>query len=88
MSNKQLRTSFKLSALSLLIATFLTCCELEGDDGCLAFIGLERMGGVMVYDVTNPYQSRFVDYFYNRGTVEGAEATGDLAPEGMVFVDA
>ena len=60
----------------------------EIDGRSYAFIGLERMGGVMVYDITNPYQSRFVDYFYNRGTVEGAEATGDLAPEGMVFVDA
>lgn len=60
--------------------------EIDGRN--YAFIGLERMGGVMVYDVTNPYQSRFVDYFYNRGTVEGAEVTGDLAPEGMAFVDA
>ena len=30
----------------------------------------------------------FVDYFYNRGTVEGEDITGDLAPEGMKFIDA
>lgn len=53
-----------------------------------AFIGLERMGGVMVYDITNPYDVQFEDYFYNRGVIEGADITGDLAPEGMVFVPA
>lgn len=54
----------------------------------LAFIGLERMGGVMIYDVTNPFNVSFVDYFNNRGVIEGAEITGDLAPEGMTFVPA
>jgi hypothetical protein len=53
-----------------------------------AFIGLERMSGIMVYDITNPYKVKFEDYFYNRGLIEGAEITGDLAPEGMVFVAA
>ncbi|WP_448553592.1 choice-of-anchor I family protein [Thalassotalea montiporae] len=53
-----------------------------------AFIGLERMGGVMVYDVTNPFNVTFVDYFNNRGVVEGADITGDLAPEGMAFIPA
>ncbi len=58
------------------------------DGRTYAFIGLERMGGVMIYDITNPYSAQFVDYFYNRGTVEGADITGDLAPEGMKFVPA
>lgn len=31
-----------------------------------AFIGLERQGGIMIYDVTNPEQSRFVEYVNNR----------------------
>ncbi|CAH9050343.1 hypothetical protein PSECIP111951_03967 [Pseudoalteromonas holothuriae] len=53
-----------------------------------AFVGLERMGSVMVYDITNPYDVKFADYFYNRGTVEGADISGDLAPEGMAFVPA
>lgn len=51
-----------------------------------AFIGLERMAGIMVYDITNPFAAIFVDYFINRGTSEGNEITGDLAPEGMAFV--
>lgn len=53
-----------------------------------AFIGLERMSGIMIYDITNPFDVRFVEYFINRGTTEGADITGDLAPEGMKFVAA
>jgi len=53
-----------------------------------AFIGLERMGGIMAYNVTNPHNVKFVDYFYNRGLVEGTDITGDLAPEGMKFISA
>ena len=53
-----------------------------------AFVGLERMSGIMIYDITNPFNVNFVDYFINRGTTEGAEITGDLAPEGMTFIPA
>ncbi|WP_017218217.1 choice-of-anchor I family protein [Pseudoalteromonas sp. NJ631] len=53
-----------------------------------AFVGLERMGSIMVYDITNPYDVKFEDYFYNRGLVEDAEISGDLAPEGMAFIPA
>ncbi|MBU2968228.1 choice-of-anchor I family protein [Pseudoalteromonas sp. C2R02] len=53
-----------------------------------AFVGLERMAGIMIFDITNPYNTQFVDYFINRGTSEGAQITGDLAPEGMKFVSA
>jgi hypothetical protein len=58
------------------------------NDRTYAFIGLERMAGIMIYDITNPFNVSFVDYFINRGTSEGAEITGDLAPEGMAFVPA
>lgn len=58
------------------------------DDRTFAFIGLERMGGIMVYNITNPYNVQFEDYFYNRGLIKDANITGDLAPEGMVFVPA
>jgi hypothetical protein len=56
-----------------------------------AFIGLERQGGVMVYDVTNPIAPVFVDYANNRDfTVDPAtaEAAKDLGPEGVIFIDA
>lgn len=61
-----------------------------------AFIGLERMGGVMVYDVSNPQAARFVQYFNRREpavTVEDlgdadAGAAGDLGPESIVVIPA
>jgi len=55
-----------------------------------AFIGLERMGGVIVYDVTNPVAPTFVHYV-NPRTFPGTFATGtpdDLGPEGITFVPA
>ncbi|WP_372909614.1 choice-of-anchor I family protein [Salinigranum sp.] len=64
-----------------------------------AFIGLERVGGVMVYDITDPECATFVDYVNNRdfdfdiqdeiadGTAD-AGAAGDLGPEGLDFATA
>ena len=57
-------------------------------DRLFAFVGLERMGTIMVFDITNPYNVKFQDYFYNRGLEPSADITGDLAPEGMTFVPA
>jgi hypothetical protein len=53
-----------------------------------AFIGLERVGGVMVYDVTNPVSPRFVQYVNNRDFSQpvDSEAAGDLGPEGLLFI--
>ena len=45
-----------------------------------AFIGLERVGGVMVYDVTDPENPSF--NLYEPST------DGDQAPEGLLFIDA
>ncbi len=57
-----------------------------------AFIGLERVGGIMMYDISNPASPTFVEYSINRDfsvDVENDLANaGDLAPEGMKFVDA
>jgi hypothetical protein len=57
-------------------------------DKTYAFIGMERLGGIFVYDVTNPYDAKFVDYVINRDLTEGGDLIGDSAPEGMAFVDA
>ena len=57
-------------------------------DRLFAFVGLERMGAIMVFDITNPYDVKFQDYFYNRGLEPSADISGDLAPEGMTFVPA
>jgi hypothetical protein len=55
-----------------------------------AFIGLERIGGIMVYDVTNPTNPHFVEYVNTRDFSGDAEAgtAGDLGPEGLTFVPA
>ena len=53
-----------------------------------AFIGLERVGGIIVYNVTDPTSPTFVQYINNRDFAGDAEAgtAGDLAPEGMLFI--
>ena len=58
-----------------------------------AFIGLERAGGIMVYNVTNPQNPGFVQYLNNRDfsvSQENLEAgmAGDLGPEGLAFIAA
>lgn len=54
-----------------------------------AFIGLERMSGVMVYDITTPMQPKFIEYFTTRNFVETDSAKqGDLGPEGLIFIAA
>jgi hypothetical protein len=50
----------------------------EIDGRTWAFVGLERVGGVMIFDVTNPESPDFVDYIN----------TGEIAPEGLTFVSA
>lgn len=58
-------------------------------DRQLAFIGLERVGGVMVYDVTSPAAPVFQQYLVSRDfTRPGNDPTNDSGPEGMAFVAA
>ncbi len=60
------------------------------DGRTFAFIGLERISGIMVYDVTNPADVKYVTYYNNRdftADVETPEA-GDLGPEGLLFINA
>ncbi|NES06480.1 MAG: PEP-CTERM sorting domain-containing protein [Okeania sp. SIO2F4] len=69
----------------------------------LAFIGLERIGGFMTYDVSNPLAPKFMSYTNNRDfsvefdlddegdpdpTGEQLTAVGDLGPEGLTFISA
>ncbi|RMF25831.1 MAG: PEP-CTERM sorting domain-containing protein, partial [Cyanobacteria bacterium J083] len=60
----------------------------EIDGRIYAFIGLERIGGIMVYDVTNPLNPTFVIYVNNRDFTGEPElgTAGDLAPEGLLFI--
>ncbi|MBL0175802.1 MAG: choice-of-anchor I family protein [Ignavibacteria bacterium] len=62
-------------------------------DKTYAFIGLERIGGVMVYDITVPTAPVFVTYVNNRDYTQTPGAAtvntiGDLGPEGLLFIAA
>jgi len=60
------------------------------DGRTYAFIGLERAGGVMVYDITVPQKPAYVTYVNNRNASADVTtpAAGDLGPEGIAFVSA
>ncbi|MBL0747590.1 choice-of-anchor I family protein [Nocardioides baculatus] len=55
-----------------------------------AFVGLERVGGVMVHDVTDPARPQFVTWVNNRSFAANGSsdlaAAGDLGPEGITFI--
>ncbi len=48
-----------------------------------AFITLERIGGVMVYDITDPSNAIFVDY---KNTRNATAFGGDNGPEGIIYI--
>jgi len=64
-------------------------CEPEGvtigvvDGRPYVFIVLERIGGVMVYDVSSPQAPIFETYVNTRNFADG---TGDSGPEGVLFL--
>lgn len=49
-----------------------------------AFIALERIGGVMVYNVSDPTKPVFVQYVNSRDL--GPNEGGDLGPEGIIYL--
>jgi len=62
--------------------------EIDGKTYC--FIGLERVGGIMIYDITDPENPKFENYFNNRNfTVDADDPNaGDLGPEDVKFISA
>lgn len=51
-----------------------------------AFIALERIGGIMVYDITDPANTKFANYINSREFDEVIK--GDVSPEGLCFIPA
>jgi len=49
------------------------------------FVGLERIGGAMVFNVNNPTNPVYVGYYNNRST---SLSGPDLGVEGIIFIDA
>ena len=52
------------------------------------FVGLERIGGVAVYDVSQPQAPELIQYVNTRDFAGDPEAgtAGDLGPEGLLFI--
>lgn len=46
-----------------------------------SFVGIERAGGFMVYDITNPSNPLFTNYIND-------SQLGDISPEGLLFIPA
>ena len=55
-------------------------------DRTYAFVGLERVGGVMIYDITDPENTVFANYINSRDYSENI--AGDDSPEGLSFIPA
>ncbi|WP_418134703.1 choice-of-anchor I domain-containing protein [Acidovorax carolinensis] len=60
-------------------------------------MGLERMGGVLVFDITDPKTPKRVDYIntrenwstvFNDKAPPALDKVGDLGPEGLTFIPA
>jgi DNA-binding beta-propeller fold protein YncE len=51
-----------------------------------AFVGLERMGGVMAYDISEPQAPRFAAYANTRNRTDLTQVLGDRGAEGVMFI--
>ncbi|SDI44405.1 choice-of-anchor I family protein [Winogradskyella thalassocola] len=60
----------------------VTITEIDGQ--VYAFITLERVGGFMTYNITDPNNPVFEKYINNRDL--GEDEGGDLGPEGIIYV--
>ncbi|QOV91846.1 choice-of-anchor I domain-containing protein [Humisphaera borealis] len=58
------------------------------DGKTYAFVGLERVGGFITYDVSNPLQPVFVTYTNPAVGAVGAPGKTDISPEGIIFISA
>lgn len=58
---------------------------LIGDEE-FAFVGLERIGGVMTYNISNSDNAQFANYINSRDF--SSEIAGDVAPEVLEYVNA
>lgn len=65
-------------------------------DKTYAIVGLERISGIMIYDITDPSNPVYKDYFNNRifiksvndGEEVGLEKRGNIGPEGLCAIEA
>ncbi|MGM0836974.1 MAG: choice-of-anchor I family protein [Bacillota bacterium] len=53
-------------------------------DQVYAFVGLERIGGFMTYNISNPKDAQFANYINSRDFSQAV--AGDVGPEGLEFI--
>lgn len=55
-----------------------------------AFVGFERISGIIVYDITDPFSPSFQQYINNRNFAESPDSllSVDVEPEGVFFISA
>ncbi len=68
----------------------ITIAKIKGRD--YAFVGLERIGGFVVFDISDPKEPEFITYQNNRiFSASNADLAmgmgGDLGPESLLFID-
>ena len=65
------------------------------DGKTYVLLGLERIGGVMIFDISDLKDVKYVNYFNNRdfsvdfsedATEEQTRAVGDAGPEGVIYI--
>jgi PKD repeat protein len=54
------------------------------NDTVYAFVSLERIGGILVYNITNPSNPQFIQYVNNRSTTSAT--IGDRGAEGIIYI--
>lgn len=66
----------------------IAVAEIDGTP--YAFIGLERVGGIMIYNISDPLAPKFENYVNNRNFSADEESpeAGDLGPEDVKIIDA
>ncbi|WP_338778506.1 choice-of-anchor I family protein [Metabacillus sp. FJAT-52054] len=58
----------------------------KADGKVYAFVGLERIGGIMTYDISKPKKATFANYLNTRSFED--DIAGDVSPEGLDFIPA
>ncbi|MBK8926649.1 MAG: choice-of-anchor I family protein [Crocinitomicaceae bacterium] len=61
----------------------ITTAEVEGN--YFAFVSLERVGGVFIFNVNDPYNPQYVGYNNNRDAISNGP---DRGAEGIIFISA
>tara|TARA_R110002020_G_scaffold454448_1_gene669973 strand:- start:104117 stop:106273 length:2157 start_codon:yes stop_codon:yes gene_type:complete len=59
----------------------------EINEELYAFVGMERIGGIAVFKISDPANPTFETYQNSRdNTVDATSDLGDLAPEGIIYI--